>query len=158
MAVEIGQTGPDFNLYDTDRQQRSVSEFKGQNVVLAFFPGAFTGVCTTEMCTFRDRSDRFNALNAQVLGISVDAPASQKAFSDHNNLSFPLLSDYSRQVVNQYGVALPNFGGMEGYVAAQRAVFVLDKEGVVRYKWVAPTPGVEPNYDEVIQAVDQLPE
>ena len=81
------------------------------------------------MCTLRDRADQFDNLNAQVLGISVDAPASQKAFRDNNNLSFPLLSDYSRQVVNQYDVALPNFGGMEGYVAAQRAVFVVDKEG-----------------------------
>ena len=158
MAVEVGQAAPDFTLFDNERQQRSLGEFKGKNVVLAFYPGAFTGVCTTEMCTFRDRSDRLNSLNAQVLGISVDAPASLKAFSDNNNLSFPLLSDYSRQVVNQYGVALPNFGGMEGYVAAQRSVFVVDKEGVVRYKWVAPNPGIEPEYDEISQALDQLPE
>ena len=157
MAVEVGQAAPDFTLFDNERQQRSLGEFKGKNVVLAFYPGAFTGVCTTEMCTLRDRADQFNNLNAQVLGISVDAPASQKAFSDNNNLSFPLLSDYSRQVVNQYDVALPNFGGMEGYVAAQRAVFVVDKEGVVRYKWVAPTPGVEPDYDEIRQALDHLP-
>ena len=156
MAAEVGQPAPDFTLFDSDRQQRSLGEVKGKNVVLAFFPGAFTGVCTTEMCALRDRSDQFNNLNAQVLGISVDAPAAQKAFSDNNNLSFPLLSDYSRQVVIQYDVALPNFGGMEGFVAAKRAVFVLDKEGVVRYKWVGPTPGVEPDYDEVIRAVDQL--
>ena len=157
MAVDVGQAAPDFTLYENDREQRSLSEFKGQNVVLAFFPGAFTGVCTTEMCTFRDRSDRLNSLKAQVLGISVDGAFSQKVFSDQNNLNFPLLSDFTRQVVNQYDVALPNFAGMEGYVAAQRAVFVVDKEGVVRYKWVAPNPGVEPDYDEIIRAVDQLP-
>ena len=157
MAVEVGQAAPDFTLHDSDRQQRSLGEFKGKNVVLAFFPGAFTGVCTTEMCTLRDRADQFNSFNAQVLGISVDAPAAQKAFSDHNNLNFPLLSDHSRQVVNQYDVALPNFGGMDGYVAAQRAVFVVDKEGVVRYKSVTPSPGVEPDYDEIRQALDQLP-
>ena len=156
MALEVGQQAPEFTLYDTDRKERSLSEFKGQNVVLAFFPGAFTGVCTTEMCTFRDRMEQFNSLNAQVLGISVDGAMSQKAFSDQNNLNFPLLSDFQRKVVSQYDVELPNFGGMEGYVAAQRAVFVLDKGGVVRYKWVGPTPGVEPDYDEVKDAVSKL--
>ena len=156
MAVEVGQPAPDFTLYDADRQQRSLSEFRGKSVVLAFFPGAFTGVCTTEMCAFRDRMDRFNSLNSQVLGISVDGAFAQKGFSDQNNLNFPLLSDFTRQVVNQYDVALPNFGGMDGYVAAKRAVFVVDKEGVVRYAWVGPNPGVEPDYDEVQAAVDGL--
>ena len=157
MAVEVGQAAPDFTLFDSDRQQRSLGEFKGKNVVLAFFPGAFTGVCTTEMCALRDRSDQFNNLDAQVLGISVDPIFSQKVFSEQNNLTFPLLSDYSRQVVNQYDVAIENFAGMEGYVAAQRAVFVVDKEGVLRYKSVTATPGVEPDYDEIRQALDQLP-
>ncbi len=156
MAVEIGQQAPEFTLYDTDRKERSLSEFKGQNVVLAFFPGAFTGVCTTEMCTFRDRMDQFNSLNAQVLGISVDGAMAQKAFSDQNNLNFPVLSDFQRKVVSQYDVELPNFAGMEGYVAAKRAVFVLDKAGVVRYTWVGPNPGVEPDYDEVKDAVSKL--
>ena len=156
MAVEVGQAAPGFTLYDSDRQARSLSEFSGKNVVLAFYPGAFTGVCTTEMCTFRDRLEQFNSLNAQVLGISVDGAFAQKAFSDQNTLNFPLLSDFTRQVVNDYDVALPNFAGMEGYVAAQRAVFVIDKDGVVRYKWVGPNPGVEPDYDEVRQAVAAL--
>lgn len=156
MAAEVGQQAPEFTLYDTDRKERSLNEFKGQNVVLAFFPGAFTGVCTTEMCTFRDRMEQFNSLNAQVLGISVDGAMSQKAFSDQNNLNFPVLSDFQRKVVNQYDVELPNFGGMEGYVAAQRAVFVLDKGGVVRFKWVAASPGIEPDYDEVKDAVSNL--
>jgi peroxiredoxin len=156
MAVEVGQSAPDFTLYDTDRKQRSLSEFKGKNVVLAFFPGAFTGVCTTEACALRDCSDQFNSMNAQVIGISVDPPASQKAWSDQNNLRFPLLSDFNRQVVNQYGVAFQNLGGVEGYLAANRAVLVLDKGGVVRYKWVAPNPGTEPDYNEVREAVSKL--
>ena len=156
MAVEVGQAAPNFTLFDTDRKPRQLSEFKGQNVVLAFFPGAFTGVCTKEMCTLRDQLDQFNTMNAQVLGISVDAPLSQKAWMDQNNVTFPFLSDYNRQVVTQYGVPLPDFAGMEGYVAAQRSVFVLDKDGVVRYKWVSDTPANEPNYDEVRQAVAQL--
>ena len=156
MAVEVGQPAPDFTLYDADRQQRSLAEFRGKSVVLAFYPGAFTGVCTTEMCTFRDRMERFNSMNSQVLGISVDGAFAQKVFSDQNNLNFPLLSDFTRQVVNQYDVALENFAGMDGYVAAKRAVFVVDKEGVIQYTWIGPNPGVEPDYDEVQAAVDGL--
>jgi glutaredoxin-dependent peroxiredoxin len=157
MAVEVGQSAPDFTLYDTDRKQRSLSEFRGKNVVLAFFPGAFSGVCTKEACTLRDQIDQFNSMNAQVLGISVDPPGSQKAWADQNHVTYPFLSDFNRRVVNQYDIAFPNFGGMEGYVTAKRSVFVLDKNGVVRYKWVSDTPGVEPNYDEVRQAVEKLP-
>jgi peroxiredoxin len=157
MAVEVGQPAPDFTLYDTDRKQRRLSEFKGKNVVLAFFPGAFTGVCTTEACALRDRMDQFNSMNAQVIGISVDPPFAQKVWADQNRVTYPLLSDFNRRVVNQYDIALPNLAGMEGYVAAKRSVFVLDKNGVVRYKWVSDTPGVEPNYDEVRQTVEKLP-
>ena len=156
MAVDIGQTAPEFTLYDTDRDRRSLSDFEGKNVVLAFFPGAFTGVCTTEMCALRDRADQFNSLNAQVLGISVDPPFSQKAWAENNGLNFPLLSDFDRRVVALYGVALQNLAGLEGYVAANRAVFVVDKGGVVRYKWLAPTPSNEPDYDEIRQALDEL--
>jgi len=156
MAVEIGQSAPDFTLYDTDRKKRSLSEFKGKNVVLAFFPGAFTGVCTTEMCTLRDNVDQFNSLNAQVIGITVDPPFAQKAWTDQNKVTYPFLSDFKREVVNQYGLTFNNLAGLEGYVAANRAVLVLDKTGVVRFKWVAPDPGTQPNYDEVKQAVSSL--
>lgn len=156
MTVEVGQPAPGFTLYDGDRNQRSLSDFKDKNVVLAFYPGAFTGVCTTEMCALRDRVDQFNSMDAQVLGISVDAPFAQKAWSDANNLNFPLLSDFTRQVVNEYDVALANLAGLEGYVVANRAVFVVDKSGVVRYKWIAPSPVNEPDYDEIRGALSQL--
>ena len=156
MAVEVGMAAPDFSLYDVDRKTTSLSDFRGKNVVLAFYPGAFTGVCTTEMCTFRDRMDGLNSLNAQVLGISVDGAFAQKAFSDQNNLNFPLLSDFQREAVNQYDLAIPNFAGMEGYIASKRAVYVVDGEGVVRYAWVGPNPGVEPDYDEVQAELGKL--
>ena len=156
MAAEVGQQAPDFELFDNDKTPTKLSDSKGKNVVLAFFPGAFTGVCTTEMCTFRDRSDSFNSMNSQVYGISVDAIFSQKAFSDANNLTFPLLSDYKREVGAAYGVSLPNFSGMEGYTASERAVFVIDKDGVIRFKWVGENPGKEPDYDEVQREVDKL--
>ena len=156
MAAEVGQAAPDFSLYDTDRNLRSLSEFRGKNVVLAFFPGAFTGVCTTEACALRDSIDEFNSMNAQVLGISVDPPFSQKAWADGNNVNYPFLSDFNREAVNAYGVALPNLAGMQGYVAANRAVFVVDGEGVIRYRWDAPAPVNEPDYAEVRQAVSAL--
>ena len=156
MAAEVGQKAPDFTLFDSAKQPTKLSDSKGKNVILAFYPGAFTGVCTTEMCTFRDRFDSLNSMNAQVLGVSVDGIFAQKAFSDANNLNFPLLSDFNRETVEAYGVALPNFAGMEGYTASERAVFVIDKNGVIRFKWIGENPGVEPDYDEVQRQVDAL--
>ena len=156
MAIEIGQQAPGFSLYDQDRNKRTLAEFRGKNVVLAFYPGAFTDVCTTEMCTLRDQAGELDSLNAQVLGISVDSPFAQKAWSDANSLNFPVLSDFNREVVDQYDVAFPNLGGLQGYVAANRAVFILDRDGVVRYRWLAPSPADEPNYEEVRRALGKL--
>ena len=156
MAVEVGQAAPEFSLYDTERNKRSLSEFKGKNVVLAFVPGAFTGTCTTEMCNLRDQMDQFNSMNAEILGISVDPPFSQKAWADANNLNFTMLSDFNREATNAYDVAWNNMAGLEGYTAANRSVFVVDKEGVVRYKWLAPSPADLPDYDEIRQALSQL--
>lgn len=149
MAAEVGQPAPELGIYDFDRQIRNLSDHQGQTVVLAFFPGAFTGVCTTEMCQFRDRAQAFNDLNAQVYGISVDGPFAQKKWADDNNLNFPLLSDFNRQAITAYGVALPNLAGLQGYTVAQRAIFIIDPQGTIRYKWVAESPLNEPDYDEV---------
>jgi peroxiredoxin len=156
MAVEVGQAAPEFSMYDTDRTKRLLGEYKGKNVVLAFVPGAFTGACTTEMCSFRDQIEQFNSLNAEVLGISVDPPFSQKAWAEANNLNFTLLSDFNREATQAYDVALPNLAGLEGYVASNRAVFVVDKDGVVQYKWLAPTPADLPDYDVIRQAISKL--
>ena len=156
MPAEVGQPAPDFSLYDTDRNVRTLAEFRGKTVVLAFFPGAFTGVCTTEACALRDSVADLNEMNAQVVGITVDPPFAQKAWADANSVNYPFLSDFNRQAVNAYGVALPNLAGMEGYVAANRAVFVVDGDGVVRYRWDAPAPVNEPDYAEVRSAVQAL--
>ena len=147
--IEVGTPAPDFTLVDTTREAKSLQDFKGRSTVLAFFPGAFTGVCEKELCTFRDSMAELNDLNANVVGISIDGSFSNGAFKDRNALQFPLLSDYRREAIEAYGVALPDFAGMPGYTAAQRSVFILDAEGVVRYKWIAENPGIEPNYDEV---------
>ena len=157
MTVEVGEVAPDFTLVDADCKPRRLCEFRGKNVVLAFFPGVFTPVCTTEMCAFRDRTDKLSVVNAQVIGISVDPPFAQKAWADQHKLNFLLLSDYRREVVHQYGVALSNLAGLEGYTAANRAISVIDREGIVRYKWVAPERTKEPNYEEINQVLSGLP-
>jgi peroxiredoxin len=99
---------------------------------------------------------RFNELNAQVVGISVDSPFANKGFAAQNNIQFPLLSDHSRSVVSRYGIVLQDFAGLTGYTVAKRSVFVLDKEGVIRYAWVSDNPGVEPDYEEVTKALSAL--
>ncbi len=156
MSITVGQSAPDFTLHETPQQQRSLSDYRGKNVVIAFFPGAFTGVCTTEMCALRDRIDQFASMNAEVIGITVDPPFAQAAWKAANNVEYTFLSDYNREVVNAYDVALPGLAGMPGYVAAKRAVTIVDGEGIVRYHWVSESPGVEPDYEEVRGAVAAL--
>ena len=152
-AVSAGDKAPDFNLRSTDGEMVSLSDQHGSNVVLAFFPAAFTGVCQTEMCTFRDSLAAFNDMNAKVFGISVDPPFSQAEFSSQNDLTFPLLSDFGGATVDAYGVGLPNLAGIEGYNVAQRSVFVVDGDGNVRWSWISDSPLNEPSYDDVKTAV-----
>lgn len=156
MPIKTGDKAPEFTLPDTEKQPRSLKEFAGKAVVLAFYPGAFTGVCTKEWCTLRDSMERFNRLNARVVGISVDSPFANKGFAAANKLEFPLLSDYSRNVSSEYCGLYNDFGGLAGYTAAKRAVFVLDKSGVVRYSWISENPGAEPPYAEIEQSVSSL--
>jgi peroxiredoxin len=154
--IVVGQKAPDFTLPDTDRKQRKLSEFMGKKLVLAFFPGAFTSVCTREMCTFRDSIARLNELKAQVVGVSVNDPFSNKGFAERNLLTFPLLSDYNREVVRLYGIELKDFAGLKGYSVAQRSVFILDKDGIIRYRWVSDDPGKEPSYKEIEEALAKI--
>jgi peroxiredoxin len=156
VPVEVGQQVPDVMLINGDRKAVKLSELRGKPTVLAFFPGAFTGTCTKEMCTFRDEIAAFESISAQVLGISVDSPYAQKAFAEKNNLNFQFLSDYNRQAVKAFGVEDPNFVGGLLPGVAMRSVFVLDKNGVVRFKWVAPTQATEPDYKAVEAAVKAL--
>jgi len=153
MGLKVGDKAPDFTLVDTNRKPRALKEFLGKKTVLAFYPGAFTGVCDKELCAFRDALSAFGKLNAQVVGISVDSPFANKAFADHYKLGFPLLSDYSRNVSSQYAGTYRDFAGLAGYTAAVRSVFVLDAAGTVRYIWTTESPGVEPNYEELKKAV-----
>ena len=148
-TVKVGDKAPSFTLPDTDLKPRSLSEFLGNKVVLAFFVGAFTSVCTKEMCAFRDSMARLIDLKAQIVGIAVTDPFSNKAFAEKNRLTFPILSDYNRNVTKTYGIELPHFAGLPGYTTAKRTIFILDKGGIVRYSWVMDNPVVEPNYSEI---------
>lgn len=154
--VEIGDKAPDFELLDTERNKRNLGEFTGKALVIAFYPGAFTSVCTQEMCALRDSLAKFNELKADIVGISVNDPFSNKAFSDQNQLNFPLLSDYTRKTVCDYDVAVEDFAGMHGYTAAKRSAFIIDGKGVVRYRWVSEDPGVEPDYGEIEEHLREM--
>lgn len=153
MTIQIGNQAPEFTLFDTEMKSRSLSEFCGKKIMLAFYPGAFTGVCTKEMCAFRDTMAKFNEYNIQVIGISVDSPFANKAFAAQNKLQFPLLSDFSRDVIKQYCGIHENFAGLEGYSASKRAVCIIDKTGIVKYAWVTENPGVEPDYNAIENAL-----
>jgi peroxiredoxin len=131
---------------------RSLKDFSAKKTVLAFFPGAFTGVCTKEMCTFRDS---LQSLPGQVVAVSVNDPFTNKAFAEMHKLQFPILSDYTRETIKKYGIFHNDFAGLKGYTAAKRSVFIIDEGGVIRYKWVSEEPGKEPNYKEIKDALAQ---
>ncbi len=156
VPVEVGQKPPDFQLPDHNKALRSLKDFLGKKTILAFFPGAFTGVCTKEMCSFRDSMQALTGLGAQVVGISVNDPFSNKAFAEANKLQFPLLSDYTRETVKKYGVFHEDFAGLKGYIAAKRSIFLLDNKGIVRYKWISEDPGKEPDYEEIKKQLTKL--
>ena len=148
--VNIGDTAPAFTLKTTDKSDVSLTDYSGQTVILAFYPGAFTGVCDKEMCAFQDNMDKLNHANAVVLGISVDSPWANAEFARKYNLEFALLSDLDRDVVKAYDATFTGLGGIDGYVCANRVVIVIDKDGIVQHRWVAENPGVEPDYDAVV--------
>ena len=147
--VSVGEMAPDFTLTAQDKSKVTLSDLRGERVILAFYPAAFTGVCTTEMCTFSDGMASLNDNGVKVFGISVDAPFSNGAFAEKNGIAFPLLSDVHREAVNAYGVALGDFV-IPGYTVSQRSVFVVEADGTIGYAWVAENPGIQPDYDEVM--------
>ena len=153
MPIKVGDKAPEFSLYDTDKKLRTLGEFAGKKTVLLFYPGAFTGVCTKEMCTFQDSLAKFNSMSAQVVGISVDSPIANQAFAAQNKLTFPLLSDHAREVSKAYCGLFPDFAGIKGYSVPNRSVFVIDSKGQVTFVWISDSPANEPNYGEVEKAV-----
>lgn len=156
MTIKVGDMAPDFELADTSNKLRKLSEFRENNVVLAFFPGAFTGVCTKEMCTFRDSMSAFNNMNAKVVGISVDTPFTLAKFASENNLKFDLLSDHGKETIGKYDVIHKGFINIPHFDVAKRSVFIVGKDGKVKYAWVSEVPTVEPDYEKIKEEVKKL--
>lgn len=158
MALSVGTSAPDFTLKTKNAdglQDVSLSSFKGkQPVVLLFFPAAFTGVCTQEMCDTTAGLGAYHSHDAAVFGISVDSPFAQEAWAQANQITVPLLSDYAHSVTQAYDVVLPDLVGLGP--GTQRAAFVIDTEGIIRYSEATPTPLELPNFDAMKAALTEL--
>ena len=154
MSADLGSKAPDFTLPDQDRQPVTLSSKLGRPVILAFFPGAFSSTCTKELCTMRDTLGQLNAAADQVFGISVDTFFVLKAFQAAERLSFPLLSDFNKEVIRAYGVFNEDMIGLKGI--AKRAVFVLDGQSTVRHREVLEDARNEPNYEQMFAAFGDL--
>ncbi|MGD6851936.1 MAG: redoxin domain-containing protein [Candidatus Bathyarchaeia archaeon] len=155
--VKVGDKAPDFTLPDTNIKPRSLHDFLGKKIVLVFYVSAFTETCTKEVCTFRDSTDRFTDLDAQVIGVSVNDPFSNKEFAQKNRLPYPILSDYKREVIKKYGLEMPDYAGLDGYVVAKRSIFVVDQKGIIQYMWITENPTIEPNYEQIQQEIAKIP-
>lgn len=149
MSISVGQKAPDFNLFDTDKNKVSLADQKGSNVVILFFPLAFTGVCTAELCNIRDNIAVYNNTNAKVFGVSVDSLFSLGKFKEEQNLNFPLLSDFNKEASKAFDVLYETFPAFEMQGVSKRSAFVIDKEGVVQYAEICPTPGDLPNFTAI---------
>ena len=155
MSIAVGQKAPNFELPDQDRKMVSLESFKGKNVVLFFYPAAFTGVCTKELCQSRDELSFYNGMNAQVLGISVDMPFTQAKFKEANQLTFPLLSDFNKEAITAYGCKCDVWiAGLKG--VAKRSSFVIDKDGIVRFSEILENASDYPDFVGIKKTLEGL--
>jgi len=146
MKIEVGSIAPDFSLYSSTKEKLSLSNYKDKNVVLLFFPLAFTRVCTKELCSVRDNIGIYNNSKASVLAISVDSPQTLAKFKEDQKLNFTLLSDFNKTVSEKYGCLYDTFV-MEMKGVSKRSAFVIGKDGTVQYAQVLENAGEEPNYE-----------
>jgi peroxiredoxin len=155
MKIEVGQPAPDFTLYASDKTQVTLSQLKGKNVLLLFFPLAFTSTCTKELCSIRDNISWYNQANATVFGISVDALHTLAKYKEDQKLNFTLLSDFNKDVSRLYDAIYEMFGyNMKG--VSKRSAFVIDKEGIIRYAEVLENAGLIPNFAAINKILEQL--
>jgi peroxiredoxin len=155
MPLPIGSKAPSFSLYNTDRKEVSLRDFAGKPLVINFFPAAFTGVCTEQMCTNRDDMAFYQELGVNVIGISVDMPFSLKAFKEQNKIAFDLLSDFNKQTIHEYEMYHCNFTcGIRG--VAKRGVAIIDKDGKVGYTEETANPGTQVNFLALREALKKL--
>lgn len=155
MSLNVGDKAPDFKLFSSDKAEVSLENYKGKNLIIQFFPAAFTGVCTTQMCEMRDSLKKYEKLNAEVVGVSIDTPFSLAKFKEQEGLNFPLLSDFNKKMIQDYGVYRENFVlGMTG--VSNRAAFLVDGDGTIRYAEVLDSPGNLPNFSAMNEALEGL--
>ena len=140
---------PDISLLDLERNPVNLKSYEGKKTIIAFFPGAFTGGCTEELCNFQSDLEEFNNLNVQIVGISVDSPFALTGWAQANGITFDLLSDYKKECIKLFDVEFHGLAGMEGYVSSTRAVFIADPSGKITYKWIAENPGILPDFEEI---------
>ena len=155
MKIEIGQAAPDFTLYDSAKNKMTLSDHRGQNILLLFFPLAFTSTCTAELCSVRDNISFYNKVNATVFGISVDSLHTLAKYKQDQNLNFTLLSDFNKVVSTLYGSIYEMFSyNMKG--VSKRSAFVIDKPGIVRYAEVLENAGEQPNFKNITLTLEYL--
>jgi peroxiredoxin len=155
MKIEIGQVAPEFSLYNSEKKLNSLSELKGRNVLLLFFPLAFTSTCTKELCSVRDNISTYNNSNASVLGISVDSLHTLAKYKEEQKLNFDLLSDFNKEVSAAYGSIYEMFGyNMKG--VSKRSAFVIDKMGIIRYAEVLENASEIPDFNSIHQILNEL--
>lgn len=153
--IEVGTQAPDFTLHDTEKNEVKLSGQKGNNVLLLFFPLAFTSVCTKELCSVRDNIGMYNNADARVFGISVDSPQTLAKFKADQNLNFPLLSDFNKEASEAYGCLYDVFAGwMKG--VSKRSAFVIDKNGIVKYAEVLERASDLPNFESINATLQKL--
>lgn len=155
MKIETGIQAPDFSLFDTDKKKTSLSDFKGKNVLLLFFPQAFTSTCTKELCTVRDDIGRYSNVTAQVIGISVDSVFTLKKYKEDQQYNFTFLSDFNKEVSMMYD-CLYNAWILEMKGVSKRAAFIIDKKGMLCYAEVLEKAGDLPDFKAINRILESL--
>lgn len=155
MQIEVGSVAPGFSLYSSNKEKISLDDYKDKNIVLLFFPLAFTSVCTKELCNVRDHISIYNNSKASVLAISVDSPQTLAKFKEDQKLNFPLLSDFNKTVSESYGCLYETFS-MDMKGVSKRSAFVIDGKRIVQYAEVLENAGNEPNYEAIEKCLELL--
>ena len=155
MKIEIGQSAPEFALFNTEKNKVSLSDYKGKNVVLLFFPLAFSGVCTKELCSMRDDMAKYNGMNAAILGVSIDSLFTLGRFKQENLLEFDLLSDFNKEVSALYACLYESFA-FEMRGVSKRSAFVIDADGISRYAVVLESAGDLPDFEAIDECLKGL--
>ena len=156
MALTPGQKAPSITLYDTEKNKVSLDDFKDKNVLILFFPLAFTSVCTAELCSIRDNIATYNNVNAQVLGISVDSMYVLNKFKAEQQLNFPLLSDFNKEAATAFDVLYETFPSYNLKGVSKRAAFIIDKQGIIQYAEECAKPADLPDFSAIQQKLITL--